>query len=78
MVKYVYEFGKRWKVEVPRNDIRYLVNRYHVGTPFSEIESDIMARISDPRFTKTIIGQTIEYARIIHTKNMTLYRRVMG
>jgi hypothetical protein len=77
MGKYRYEFGCRWLAETPRSDIKWLVDRYHVETPFLDIEQDILERMHGPQFTAAIKRQAVKYARIIHMQNMDLYCHVM-
>lgn len=72
-----YEYGKRWNPKVPRNDIRWLVSRIHVGTSAVEIESDIRKRCVGPGYTESIVKQSVAYALECHRRNRDLYCRVM-
>jgi hypothetical protein len=78
MTKYVGEFGKRWDVRVPRNDIRWLMGNRHVATPDSEIEAEIRCRVgNDPRFTPSLIRQSVAFALECHKRNRELFNHVM-
>ena len=72
------DLGRYWDVRTPRNDIRWLMGRVHVGTSDAEIEADIRARCSDPAYTPEIIQEAIDYALLCHRENQNLYARVMG
>jgi len=74
---YRYEYGKRWDARVPRNDIRQLVSRIHVGTSEAEIAEDIRKRCNAPGYTATIIRQSVAYALECHKRNRELYCYVM-
>lgn len=77
--KYAYEFGKRWNVKTPRQSVKYLLNQVYVGAPFADIEADLLNRMTGAEgFTDSIIRETIEYARIVHTRNGDRYRKIMG
>ena len=71
---YRYEYGKRWDEHVPRNDIRWLMGRVHVGTCAAEIEADIRDRCAkNPAFTPSLIKQSIAYALECHKRNRALF-----
>ena len=72
----VSEFGKRWDRRIPRGDIKWLVNRYHV-TAGAEIETDIRRRCTHPDFSERLIRQSIAYALACHERNRALFKRVV-
>ena len=76
MSKYVYEFGQRFDARVPRRDIAWLVGRYNVAKPESEIEAWIRDRAKD--FPETLIRHCVRYAIACHRKNFQTYCWVMG
>jgi uncharacterized protein YbaP (TraB family) len=78
--QYAYEFGKRWNVKTPRRDIAYRIGAMHVGTAVAEIEAVIQEALdkAGPEFTPAIKRQCLAYARIVHDRNLAMYRRVMG
>ena len=77
--KYAYEYGKRWNVKTPRNDIRYVVGNMHVSTSDSDITAEVEKRLAKagPEFTAAIRRECIEYALRYHTANRDLYHHVM-
>jgi hypothetical protein len=78
MAKYAYEYGKRWLVEVPRNDIRWLMGRVHVATPDAQVADDIRMRCIGPGYSAAVIRQSIAYALECHKRNRALYAFVTG
>ena len=78
MGEYRYEYGKRWLVQVPRADVRWLMGRIHVGTPDAEVAADIRGRCEgQPGYTPAVIRQTVAFALECHRRNRGEYRRVM-
>lgn len=64
----------RWsKVQV-----ELIVNRLHVGTTDSAVAEDIARRTQDAAWTCEERRAATEYAVQVHTRNVALYRRVMG
>ena len=77
VAKYAYEFGKRWNVKTPRQDIKWLMSHIHVGTSDSEIERDLRSRCEGREgYTPSIIRQCVNYALLCHRENQELYRYV--
>ena len=77
--RYAYEYGRRWDRRVPRTDIRWFVDRLHVGTPDDDIAADIRRRATGlPGYTPAIIEASIRYALLRHARNRDLYRHVTG
>lgn len=76
--KYAYEYGRRWNVKTPRNDIGWIVDQHHVGESEENIKQEIERRIpkDNPAFTESIRKQCIEYALLRHKKNYELYLSV--
>lgn len=77
MTEYRYEFGKRWDARTPRYDLKWLMGRVHVGTPDSEVETDIRQRCEKSGFPAKITAESVKYALICHHENKGLYRHVM-
>lgn len=73
---YVYEFAQRFDSRVPRRDISWLVARYHVATPDSEIESWIRAR-APKDCPETLVRHCVRYALACHHENFKTYCAVM-
>ncbi len=60
---------------IPRAEIRFLVNRFHVGMSDSEVEKDIRSRTKDwPGVSR---DEAVEYALEVHHENQDLYSDVM-
>lgn len=73
----INEYGRHWKPQVPRNDVKIYLRRTHVSTPFEEIECELRQRMkSSSGFTHELTEQTIEYARIVHAEHVKLYNFV--
>lgn len=78
MAKRVGEFGRRWDARVPRNHIKWLMGRVHVGTSNDEVQADIERRCAaSPGFTPALIRQSVAYALECHKRNRELYVHVM-
>ena len=77
--KYAYEYGRRWHVQTPRNDIRYLVDAMHVETSSLKVVQQIEARIpqDNPAYTSVIRRECGDYTVLVHNANRKLYKQVM-
>ena len=60
--------------------VRFIVDRFHVGTPDSEIEADIRKRAgrSDMVAPDGYVDWLVEYALEVHHENQQLYRDVQS
>lgn len=67
---------KRIPACVPQHMIRYIVGKFHVGTPDSEIEADIRRRLVDAGTHQAIA--CVQFALDCHHENQELYRKVMS
>ena len=77
MTKRVGEFGRRWDARVPRSDIHFLVNKFHVGMADEAIEAEILRRIGDDaRFTPSLRRQCVAFAIACHNANRDLFVKV--
>ena len=67
---------------IPRQEIAFIVSRYHVGTPDEKITAELRERINKSpardQWTPTKIRQALAYTLQCHAKNKALYRAVMG
>lgn len=68
---------------IPRQQIAWIVRRFHVGTPNETIARDIRARLRRNPWIATASGQRFEercvaYALKCHAENQKLYREVTG
>lgn len=75
--KYVSEFGQRFDSRVPRRDIAFLVGRFHVSKPDSEIETWIRSR-APKDCPETLVRHCVRYAITCHHENFKTYCWVMG
>lgn len=57
--------------------VSWLVDRYHVGTPFAEIEADIRARAKKAKATPQQTSAYVAEAKKVHEENRRLYVDVM-
>lgn len=76
MTKYAYEYGKRWKREIPRFQIARSVERLHVAETNEAVEQVILDCImlspDVARYTPVIIRQCLAYAIECHKRNRVL------
>lgn len=73
--RYVSEFGQRFDARVPRRDITWLVGRFHVSKPDSEIESWIRSR-APKDCPETLVRHCVRYAIAVHTYNREIFNFV--
>ena len=61
---------------IPKFEINWVVDRFHVGAPDEDIAQDIRSRCSkqSPDFTLRCVAHALRR----HDDNRSLYRRVMG
>jgi len=64
------------RIEIPKQSLRWLVGRLHVGTPDSEVEADIRRRCSTA--TEAQRNACVKYALKCHAENRNLYSRVVS
>jgi hypothetical protein len=67
------------EADIPRGQIRWLVDRYHVGTPDAEIAADIRKRIGGGAgWTEAKIEEAVAFAVEVHHENQKLYGQVQS
>ena len=65
--------------KIPKRQIDFIVDRFHVGTPNRDIEADIRGRADrSPDWTPATTTAAVKYALKRHGDNIELYCRVMG
>lgn len=62
--------------QIPRFEIRWLVNREHVSTPAAEIVADLERRMTGPGWTDELRAEAIAYALECHARNLAEYLAV--
>jgi hypothetical protein len=67
-------------LKIPKGQIDFIVNKYHVGTPAKEIEDDIRKRATKSKtpWPSSMLNKAVEYAMKQHVKNQDLYGKVMS
>ncbi|MDE3023048.1 MAG: hypothetical protein KGI54_14565 [Pseudomonadota bacterium] len=75
---YVYQYGKRWSVKIPRGEIRRIVPRYHVSADYdSEIAPDLEKRMAaNSGFSELLKRQVISFGHCVHFENRQLFYKV--
>ena len=63
-------------MDIPKQSIKWLVGRVHVGTPDAEVEADIRRRCS--KATPAQLKACIKFALKCHHDNRGLYNFVTG
>jgi hypothetical protein len=76
--RYAREFGRRWRVELPRADIKRIVARRHVGESDGEIATMIRDRCDnaakrEAAYTVEFIADCVAYALACHAANRKLF-----
>ena len=61
----------------PFFELRWIVNRLHVGEPAAEVESEIRRRAAG-KIGNLATDRAVRYALAVHRHNGNLYRRVMA
>lgn len=81
MSKFAYEYGRRWAVRLPRNDLRTFVSRIHCGETeeyVAEMVRQLLARQECMRGKNArLIPQCLRFALCVFRENRDLYRRVL-
>tara|TARA_R110000772_G_scaffold84378_3_gene178155 strand:+ start:286 stop:507 length:222 start_codon:yes stop_codon:yes gene_type:complete len=67
------EYGRTWDKQIPRGDISWIVNKYHVSATLEEIGEDIRSRCHG----SDLAPACVEYAEAVHQGNIALYQSVM-
>lgn len=75
--RYKYEFGKRWNVRLPRDDIAYLVHRMHCSTDDDTVAGDILDRCRQANIPVSMHDACKQYALLVHRRQKDLYYAVL-
>lgn len=75
-MKFVYEYGHRWNLKLPRNDIRFLVRRMHCSTPEAEVQETIRLRCIDSNIPINMHKACMRYASCVHNDQAFLFHSV--
>jgi uncharacterized protein len=75
--QYRYEFGRRWNARLPRNAIKYLVERYHCATDDDTIVGDLLDRLKQSKIPQSMWDACRRYALIVHHRQKDMYYRVL-
>ncbi len=65
-------------MEIPKQSIKWLVDRHHVGDSDEAIRTDVRNRATAPEWTAASVKAAEKYAVKCHRKNQDLYNRVMS
>jgi hypothetical protein len=75
---YRYEYGKRWNERLPRNDIKFLVNRMHCGTDDDTVANEILIRCEEKRHPcQHVVSLHTLYVRDITGLSLITFRRIV-
>lgn len=76
----IEEFGQTWSAKLPRGQISFLVNKYHVSASADDVAQDIRNRAESTAgeaWPRELIAEAEHYARAQHQANIKLYQFVM-
>ena len=78
----IEEFDQLWSAELPRGQISWIVNKYHVSAKVEEIGDDIRQRAqhgseAGEAWPDDLICEAVRYAEAQHEANIKLYQFVM-
>ena len=65
------------KKQIPKGQLDCVVDRFHIGTPDSEIEADIRRMCGNLNLTPGLINAAVKYALRRHDNNVSLYQRIV-
>ncbi len=76
----IEEFGQSWSQELPRGQISFLVNKYHVSADADDVAQDIRDRAESSSaltWPAELVREAGHYAAAQHRANIKLYLLVM-
>lgn len=76
-IKYKHEFGKRWNERLPRDSIKYIVNRIPCWTDDETVVEMVLTRCQASKIPENMLGACKRYALLVHARQKDLYYAVL-
>ena len=75
--KRAYEFGRNWSLNIPREAIKFLVNRLHAGMTLDEVEKHLKEKFKYSTLLPKYHESAVKYGLAVHQHNQALYQHVL-